>query len=246
MFMPMMAPSTPTSRKSYGGQRSYSHTPINSSPLAPSSSPTASSPIAAVQARRSQYKPRVSSSSMASSSRSNNAASRVAAYGTASQLGEAGDNSQTAFLRTRLKLRCIERAAKARDRAVQKKRTTLTSSDGMDMDEEENDDDDFQFDDLYNRIMRNAARKTQHAFMYSYDREVGSDPPDEVQSWESELAAESLDDSAELLAYIQEQEADAAFAEFADIPAEDLFSWNDIDDELLSGPSTNADEMDLS
>jgi hypothetical protein len=62
-----------------------------------------------------------------------------------------GDDSQTAFLRTRLKLRCIERAAKARERAVQKKRLTFSSSeagsDDMEM-EEDGDEDDFMFDEV--------------------------------------------------------------------------------------------------
>ncbi|KAF7330481.1 hypothetical protein MVEN_02487500 [Mycena venus] len=250
-------PSTPvSSHKSYQGLgRSYIHKPMNSSPLAPSGSSPGSSPVAAVQARRlSQYKARSSSGSVASSSRSSTATARPVAYGAGAQLGDVGDDSQTAFLRTRLKLRCIERATKARERAVQKKRVMLSSSDDMDMDDDDNEDD-FAFDELYTRIMRNTARKMHHAYMYSYDREVGSDPPDEPQNWESELAAqaesdkaaEDLEDDAELLTYLREQEEEAAFADFADIPADDLFNWNDIDEDLLSGAGQpDHDEMDLS
>ncbi|KAF7374975.1 hypothetical protein MSAN_00383600 [Mycena sanguinolenta] len=244
-----MAPVTPvSSHKSYG--RSYTHKPLNSSPLAPSNSSPNSSPIAAVQARRlSQYKSRTPSGPVASSSRPNTASSRQVAYGASVQLGDLGDDSQTAFLRTRLKLRCIERAAKARERAVHKKRNMFSSSDDMDMDED--DDDDDEFDELYTRVIRNSDRKMQHAYLYSYDREVGSDFPDEAQNWESELAGDDSipDDDAELLAYLKEQEEEAAFADFADIPADELFSWSDIDEDLLSSADaaqSGHDEMDLS
>jgi hypothetical protein len=39
--------------------------------------------------------------------------------------------------------------------------------------------------------MRNTARKIHHAYMYSYDREVGSFDPDmeEPQNWEAELGS---------------------------------------------------------
>ncbi|KAF8206551.1 hypothetical protein K438DRAFT_1817415 [Mycena galopus ATCC 62051] len=246
---------TPVSRKSHQGGRSYTHKPMNSSPLAPSNSSPGSSPIAGVQARRlSQYKSRTPSGPVASSSRSNTASARPVGYGAGPQLGDVGDDSQTAFLRTRLKLRCIERAAKARGREVQKKRG-MFSSDDMDMDGEDTESD-SEFDELYTRVIRNSDRKTRHAYMYSYDREVGSDLPEEPQNWESELAGdelaaatEGLRDDAELLAYLKEQEEEAAFADFADIPADDLFNWSDIDEDLLSGVDaarSNHDEMDLS
>lgn len=72
------------------------------------------------------------------------------------QLGDMGDDSQTAFLRTRLKLRCIERASKVRDRAVQKKRVTMrgseNGSDEMEMDEDV-EDDDGMFDEVRYNLM---------------------------------------------------------------------------------------------
>ncbi|KAJ7842636.1 hypothetical protein B0H14DRAFT_3456687 [Mycena olivaceomarginata] len=156
---------------------------------------------------------------------------------------DVGDDSQTAFLRTRLKLRCIEHAAKARERTVQKKRVSLSSSDAwsddIDVDDGGNEED-FGFDELYTRIMRNTARKIPRAYyMYSCDREIGSFDPDldEPQNWEKEsssqveldeatAAAQALKDDAELQAYLAEQ---AVFADFADIPADDLFSWSDIE-----------------
>jgi hypothetical protein len=78
---------------------------------------------------------------VASSSRSSATPTRPAG------LGDVGDDSKTAFLRTRLKLRCIERASKARERAVNKKRAMMSSSDDMDMDEDE-DGDDPEFDEV--------------------------------------------------------------------------------------------------
>ncbi|KAJ7274493.1 hypothetical protein B0H12DRAFT_1319446 [Mycena haematopus] len=254
-----MVPVTPvSSHKSYQGLgSSYTHKPMNSSPLAASNSSPGSSPIAAVQARRlSQYKSRTSSGPVASSSRSSVASARTAGYGPSSQLGDIGDDAQTAFLRTRLKLRCIERAAQARERAVQKKRVMFSSSDDIDMDDDDDNGDDFEFDELYTRIIRNSARKVHHAYMHSYDREVGSDLPDDPQNWESELAeddltaaVENLEDDAELLAYLKEQEEEAAFADFADIPADELFNWDDIDKDLLSSADaaqSDHEEMDLS
>ncbi|KAJ6577176.1 hypothetical protein B0H19DRAFT_1118458 [Mycena capillaripes] len=273
-----MPPSTPVSNHTTYG-RSYTHRPTNSSPLAPSNSSPGSSPIAAVQARRrSQYKARASSGPVASSSRSGNAPAHPIGFGAGPQLGDVGDDSQTAFLRTRLKLRCIERASKARERAVQKKRVMMSGSeagsDDMEMDED-GEDDDVMFDELFSRIMRNTARKMHHAYMYSYDREVGSFDPDmeEPQNWETQLGsashflllqsmrffvavqddpdeaaiAQNLEEDPELQAYLEDQ---AIFADFADIPADDLFSWSDVDEDLLSGADApqhhEAGDMDLS
>ncbi|KAJ7158877.1 hypothetical protein C8R46DRAFT_1354764 [Mycena filopes] len=235
-----MNPSTPSHYQRY--------IPTNSSPLAPSNSSPGSSPIAAAQARRrSQYKARAPSGSVASSSRSNAAPKRPVGYGAGTQLGEVGDDAQTAFLRTRLKLRCIERASKARGQAVQKKRSMWSSDTGSeDMEMDDGNEEDFALDDLFTRIMHNQTRKTHHAYMHAYDREIGSFDPvlEEPQNWETELAMqETLDENVEdpeQQAYLEEQ---AAFADFADIPAEDLFSWSD-DDDLLENSKNEA--MDLS
>ncbi|KAJ6494719.1 hypothetical protein C8R47DRAFT_1213404 [Mycena vitilis] len=253
-----MLPTTPVS--AYQGLgRACAHKPANSSPLAPTNSSPGSSPISAVQARRrSQYKSRSSSGPVASSSRSGATPMRAIGFGAGPQLGDVGDDSQTAFLRTRLKLRCIERASKARERAVHKKRVMMSSSeagsDDMEMDDD-GEDDDLMFDELFSRIMRNTDRKIHHAYMYSYDREVGSSDPamEEPQNWETELAAqpdpEDLEDDAELQAYLEQE---AVFADFADIPADDLFSWSDVEEDLLPGATeatTRNDEvgdMDLS
>ncbi|KAJ6614767.1 hypothetical protein B0H10DRAFT_1950453 [Mycena sp. CBHHK59/15] len=242
-------PSTPVSNHTYPGLSGpAAYRPAHSSPLAPLSplvptgSSPGSSPIAAAQARRrAQYKARVPSTPVASSSRA--------------AIGDAGDDPQKAFLRTRLKLRCIERASKARARAVQKKRYMSSSEAGsddmdarMEMDDEEGEQEDPIFDELFTRIMHNTTRKAHHAYLYSYDREVGSsfDPGlEDAQNWEHELAAEpspdeiaavsaELDDADDrvLQAYLEEQ---AAFADFADIPVDELFSWSDLEEDLGGG-----------
>ncbi|CAK5281356.1 unnamed protein product [Mycena citricolor] len=250
--------------------KAHSHRPIHSSPLAPSDpfnssplGPSASSPISAVQERRrSQYKPRIPSLQLPglSSGGGSRRQSKDLALGVGSQLGAAGDDSQAAFLRTRFKLRCIDRASKARQRAVQKKRQTGGSSefgsDDVDMEREmqSDEEDDVTNDQFFKRIMVNTENKIKHAYAYSYDREVGSfDPALEApEEWESELAdhldpseaasaEEEAEDDEALAAYIAEQEA---IADFADIPADDLFNWSDIDDDLL--PSTDATAMDIS
>ncbi|KAJ7777907.1 hypothetical protein DFH07DRAFT_730874 [Mycena maculata] len=252
-------PSTPvsthTSYKDHGG--SYAHRPINSSPLAGTSSSSGSSPIAAVQARRrSQYKASRPSLSVPSSSRSNATSTRPLEFAAPP---DAGDDSQYTFLRTRLKLRCIERASKARERAVQKNRFMSSSEagcDDMDMDDAEGEDP--AFDELFTRIIHNTTRKMHHAYMYSYDREVGSFDPDmeESRAWETELVRPSIaaqtaldeaalaEDDAALQAYLEEQ---AAFADFADIPADQLFSWSDVDEDLADAPVQHgAGNMDMS
>ncbi|KAJ7735385.1 hypothetical protein DFH07DRAFT_112441 [Mycena maculata] len=251
----LQLPSTPVStHTSYkDNSRSYTHKPINSSPLAGTSSSPGSSPIAAVQARRrSQYKAPRPSLPGPSSSRSNATTTRPMEF---SAGPDAGDDSQKAFLRTRLKLRCIERASKARERAVQKKRF-MSSSDDMDVEGDEGEDP--VFDELFTRIIHNTTRKLHHAYMYSYDREVGSFDPDmeESQHWETEISAQisaddaalaeqELEDDAALQAYLEEQ---AAFADFADIPADQLFSWNE-DEDLADadGPVPHGEgDMDMS
>jgi hypothetical protein len=117
--------------------------------------------------------------------------------------------------------------------------------------------------------MSNTARKIHYGYMYSYDREVGSDMP-EPENWESELGlarplssvpinntpiaqlgeatagAEDYEDDAELLAYLKQQEEEAAFADFADIPADELFNWSDIDEDLGLSAHPDHDGMDLS
>ncbi|KAJ7152687.1 hypothetical protein C8R43DRAFT_1067151 [Mycena crocata] len=247
-------PSTPSTHQTVyqGLGNSHPHKPTNSSPLAPTNSSPGSSPIAAVQARRrSQYKARVPSLPSVASSTARSAARKHADVFTAGP--DAGDDSQTAFLRTRLKLRCIERASKARERAVKKKRFMSSSEPGSeDMDAEmvSEDEEDPTFDELFTRIMHNTTRKLHHAYMYSYDREVGSDPIME-ENWETELAAQAepdeataaaqeLEDDAALQSYLEEQ---AAFADFADIPTDELFSWSDADEDLKNTDTPEAMDM---
>ncbi|KAF7300527.1 hypothetical protein HMN09_00937200 [Mycena chlorophos] len=154
--------------------------------------------------------------------------------GAGADMGDDGDQSQTAFLRTRLKKRCLERAAKARERAVngkRKGRDNVLSSDGfeVDMDEEmEEEDDDEDVDELFVRIMRNQARKSRRAYLHAYDREIGSSDPalEEPEQWEDELgnttsypptsrASPAADDDAEAQAAADaEAEAERELQEY--------------------------------
>ncbi|KAJ7935055.1 hypothetical protein B0H13DRAFT_2305211 [Mycena leptocephala] len=207
--------------------RSYTNRPLDSSPLAPSTSSPNSSRI--IQPRRLSSKSRTSKPGACYQVES----TRQAGFGVSSQLGDIGDDLQTAFLRTRLKLRVI------RERVAKKQRGNFNSSDKIDMDDDHKDKD-SEFHELYTRIMRksdrNLDRKMHHPYTYSYDREVGSNFPDELQKWERELTGDNLTANSvnpevdgEVLAYLRQQEAEAAFTEFADISADDL---NDIDEDL--------------
>jgi hypothetical protein len=119
--------------------------PLNSSPLvaSPSGSPKMSSPVVAAQARRrSQYKAAVS----VHPERESSTARRL--FSSGAEPTESAD-PQKAFLRSRFKARCFERAAKARERAVSGKRAGKMrepSSDDylMDDDGEEEDEDIMQ------------------------------------------------------------------------------------------------------
>lgn len=170
------------------------------------------------------------------------------------------EDPQKAFLREKFKVRCFERAARARAKAIRGKRyQSEASSDGFDEvmdDDDEEDDDAIMHDELFRRIMANAYQKDRHSFKISYAHEVGSsfDPDMEnVEEWEHELiTADSssspasssrppeeltpidLDDE-ELGAYAEECARRAALADFEDIPQEELFSLSDVE-ELVEPP----------
>jgi len=173
------------------------------------------------------------------------------------------EDPQKQFLRERIKAKCLERAQKARARAVKNRRYTGysdRSSDGFEMDDdedEEENDDDIMGDELFRRIMAQTNRKMNHNYRLSYALEVGSsfDPNlEDVAEWEHEVQAiperdqdlspADLDDE-ELEAYAEECARQAAYDEFADIPEEELFHLSDIDDVPNQDPKA-ADEMDLS
>lgn len=111
--------------------RNVTHQPLNSSPLA--------SPVALAQNRRRlSYKSCIPSSPTPSrvfTSRSVSSGSTNAV-----------DDPQKTFLRERFKARCFERAVKAREAAVRKRRWSESeaSSDGFDIDCQ---DDDMEDDD---------------------------------------------------------------------------------------------------
>ncbi|KAF8828089.1 hypothetical protein F5879DRAFT_1015109 [Lentinula edodes] len=257
------SPSTPISHrtKSQSFARS-NHKPLNSSPLAHDQSSPFSSPVADAQARRqSQYKSRVSSGPQRSRPIfAPNTGSR-----TIGSPNTTGADSQKAMLRDRFKQRCLKRAERARAKAHASKRKSSPNSDvfnvAMDDDMEESDGDLMQ-DELYQRIMINQSHKQRHAYLRSYYSEVGSsfDPDmEDAAEWEHELhepeptqssfqpvnqdmqemvemTPEELE-QAELEAYAEECERQAAFADFEDIPYEELFN----DEDLLELMTDNKD-----
>ena len=137
---PLCFPQTPSAPR-----HPLSYKPLNSSPLV--DSPTNYSPLSAAQARRkSQYKPLIPTPPLFSRSSSSSRRS----VSTPSCSVEA--DPQKSFLRDRLKARCIERAVKAREKAIRGKRSLSLngpSSDDYHMDDdEEEDDDDIMQDEV--------------------------------------------------------------------------------------------------
>ncbi|KAI0635253.1 hypothetical protein C8Q77DRAFT_1106940 [Trametes polyzona] len=246
----LVPPKTP-SRSHYPSPTSFSHLPVHSSPLAsPGSSPAAH----ASARRRSQYKSTPFNHSSASqrvreSESQRRRASGTAAHAHALALGEGPSSSavpteeapRKAFLRERLKARCVERAAQKRERAIQRGSRHLSSegsSDGVDemMDEDDEDEDSMLNDELFRRIMENAKRKQRHAYRLSYSFDVGSsfDPDmEDPQSWEDELSAPPAASVSPEDLLNEELEAYAAEAELGldDLPIDEIFSLSDLEDE---------------
>ena len=165
-------PSTPPSARYF--QLGHNYRPINSSPLASPSTPE-SSLVAA--RRRTQYKHRTPSTPVSSSSHTFiNARAINSSGGSVFASGGSRDPSctsaldpQKAFLREKFKMRCFERAAKARERAIRCKRyQSEASSDGYDeaMDEDdEEDEDDIMHDEVRSALPSIApALKRSQAF----------------------------------------------------------------------------------
>ncbi|KAK1221316.1 hypothetical protein PQX77_015862, partial [Marasmius sp. AFHP31] len=164
----------------------------------------------------------------------------------------------SSILREKFRTSCLERAKDARRKTVKNKRRMepMCSSDGFDMDEfmdvdDENAseaEDDFD-DEVLRRVMLNDNRKLKHKYRLSYYATCGDsfDPDiEDVEQWENELqelepplseppssqidqlTPEDLED-AELEAYVDDWERQKALADFVDIPAEELFNWDEDD-----------------
>jgi len=145
----------------------------------------------------------------------------------------------------------------------------------MDDDVEETDDDIIQ-SEFYRRIVINQAYKERHAYRRSYYADVGSsfDPDlEDITTWEHELntsgststepltqpstedpeEAEMTEmtpeelEQAELEAYAEECERQAAFADFEDIPVDELFEdIKTLEEEIRqSGGGFHDIEMDI-
>ncbi|OAX39943.1 hypothetical protein K503DRAFT_738519 [Rhizopogon vinicolor AM-OR11-026] len=247
-------PSTP-GRSSYYTSRS--HQPLTSSPLA---SPK-SSPVIAAQARRqAQYKTRETSSSRTPFTLSQPLFAQSS--------GKTPEDAQKSLLRERFRARCLERAQKERQEKV-KGRRTASSSDvffdsEMDCDEDEDEDSVMQ-DELFRRIIANAAHKKNHSYRLSYSQDVGSsfDPDmEDVSLWESELQGPAPDSYCITPEDLEQEEIEAYATEYANtqdlsdfgVTIDDFSAWSDIEDTPLqlsqmsdkAGRSSEDRDMDLS
>ncbi|KAI0711181.1 hypothetical protein C8T65DRAFT_708163 [Cerioporus squamosus] len=240
-----MPPATP-SRFGRSSPASYSHLPLQSSPLAsPASSPAAQ----ASARRRSQYKANAFSSPV--DRRSSGAyakrrhSSETFVQGSSTQAASSAPSSEEAprkaFLKERLKARCIERAQKKRERAIARGSRHLSSdasSDGLDelMDEDDEDEEVMLNDAFFQRIVESAKRKERHQYRLSFAHDVGSsfDPDmEDPAEWENEdqVPAPISTTPDDLLA--EELEAYAAEAELNldDLDVNAIFSLSDFEDD---------------
>ncbi|KAH8097075.1 hypothetical protein BXZ70DRAFT_944181 [Cristinia sonorae] len=229
-------PTTPTSHRFSGP--SVQFFPLNSSPLASSPVSPKSSPLAAAQTRRHQYKQVASSPTLV---RNRYPQRNVASSSRAAVPASDGmEIPRKAVLRERFKAKCVERAQKDRARRVSGKRglSSDASSDGIDADMECGDDDDDEFlnDELFSRIMKTVNHKQKYQYKLSYQHDVGSsfDPElEDVDEWENELQAPPINtepddlNEEELAAYAEEYQM---MQELQDIPLDDIFSLSDLED----------------
>ena len=190
--------------------------PLNSSPLA--ESPSASSPVIAAQARRkSQYKSRSPKTPTTRRISGNYSLGDVSLSSKSLFASSAGvlENPPKFSMRDRFRARCIERAVKARERAIKGRRYTHhLSSDDQPMDDDDDESEDEEeimkdevslavfavllkpifFSKLFRRIMENTNRRHLHSYRVSYATEVGSsfDPNlDDADAWEQDLVGKN-------------------------------------------------------
>ncbi|KAL5521595.1 hypothetical protein ACEPAF_2343 [Sanghuangporus sanghuang] len=241
------------------------HRPTKSSPLAPvslppSSSPTPASPIVEVQARRKgQYKQRTPASTTVASLKNRGRYRTAPASPIPFILGPVtAEDGQAAFLRQRFKANCLERAKRAREKDVARRRASASSdasSDGADADmmvdgEEDEADDDSGFDDeLFRRVIANEKRKRAHAYALSYELDVGSSFDPELEdpaSWEEDLLNSPSSRSQPRQQHSNE-ESDNILPpdDFEEIPDFDEFDLDEesawLDAYIASLPLDNAD-----
>ncbi|KAF5350268.1 hypothetical protein D9758_007774 [Tetrapyrgos nigripes] len=252
---PLHFPSTPHSDRVLNDSN---HTQ-KSSPFLPSPSPSPlySSPIAEAQARRrkSQYKSRATSGSMAESpihdlrrsSRSSNNADPSLSRGAVALVRP----ETRAFSKDR---RSSKKAGNAKA-STGKRRTSLMGSGDVFMDCEMEEEDEGTDDELYRRVITNGNRQDRRKVLLTFYEDCGSsfDPDlEDVGTWEYELTEPEPQEpgtstlpvdtvlipddleQAELDAYAAEYEEQAALADFEDIPLEELF-----------GAHSDMDEADL-
>ncbi|KAE9403561.1 hypothetical protein BT96DRAFT_1016950 [Gymnopus androsaceus JB14] len=265
-FLPSSSPtpSTPLSNRSnyHSLSRNY-HKPLNSSPLARDYPSPNSSPVAEAQARRqSQYKSRVSSGS--------SRARTASAPSVDSQKALFRDRFKERCLERAEKARAKARASKRRLDA-----SSDGFDEVMDDDMEETDDDIMQSDLYHRLMLNQAHQQRHAFRRSYYADVGSSFDPDmeDVTVWEQELTAfetaqlgrstspdsmmetaaisditeitpEELE-HAELEAYAEECERQAALADFEDIPLDELFTLDDEELRELMTSNEGSEDIDM-
>ncbi|TFK49495.1 hypothetical protein OE88DRAFT_1809772 [Heliocybe sulcata] len=246
----LLLPSTPRKVSPTPFNALWMHHPMKSSPLA--SSPVSqmdSSPVHAAQRRRQSTQtpvltPFVLQTPTPMQSRPKSQQPRRTSLKSMENMFSSGKKApidvqpERSLLRERFKARCFERAKRAKEKAVKKRRyESEPSSDDFDLDAEMDCEEDEDIpDELWRRIMVSASHKAKHAYRVDYEWEVGSslDPDmEDVSRWEQELQEEPREEQLappdleeeELAAYAEEA---ALWDELGGLP--DDFDLSDIED----------------
>ncbi|KZT28166.1 hypothetical protein NEOLEDRAFT_1109676 [Neolentinus lepideus HHB14362 ss-1] len=251
----VILPSTPRKVSTTPYSNSWRHQPQNSSPLASSPfSQMDSSPVPAAQKRRQSTQTPVLTSYMLETptqSRIRSQHPRRTSLKSMHNTLSSGKKApidvppESSLLRERFKARCFERARKAKQNAVKRKRyENEPSSDGFDLDAEMDCDDEEVPDELWRRIMVSAERKARHTYRFEYQWEVGSsiDPDmEDVSRLEQELRGQPQEEIAppdleeeELAAYAEEA---ALWEDLGELP-DDLFDLSDFEEPSPAPAST--------
>ncbi|KAF5350796.1 hypothetical protein D9758_010356 [Tetrapyrgos nigripes] len=163
--------------------------------------------------------------------------------------GMASQSETHAVLRDKFRFRCMERAERSRRKAVESKRRARDGDDVFmdDGGDDEETDEQLMSDEFYRRIMTNTNLQDRRKALKTFYDHCGSIDPDmeDAGEWEyhlngfqpstwspgsstEELSPEELE-RAELEAYAEQCEMQAAFADFEDVPLEELFSLDDVE-----------------
>ncbi|KAL1674471.1 hypothetical protein EV122DRAFT_282047 [Schizophyllum commune] len=248
-------PTTPPSSSRLMQSRRPPYQPLNSSPLANSAELPSFGHCS--ERRRSQYKatgPTTPSNSRTPLPPSASGGGSVFLSGGSGSRklfvnSSPSEDPQKAFLRDRFKAKCLERAAQARRRSINKRRyaSSEPSSDGFDLDmdmddDEDEEDEEIMNDEFFRRVVAFDNCKDKRSFDRWYAREFGTDDPHAMERWAEE--------EAEAAANAAEEELTPEDLEQAELEAyaEELANQGGWDDPPAEHPSSDADmihDMDM-